>query len=470
MVILRSMNTTNFYIHLFGLNGHLNKYIISILLACITIFSTTLSVGISAHSPSFITQQIINPSKSWAIAMPLTQLYYGRSHIPSNVTYLSHCTRIPIPDIIGESYSSDGKNLTDIIWLNNTANPPLQDTTKISNSYPQWETITYKLMIIATDYSYSNGTQYLMTMQWDKSSKKWIQQLEQLQPLPYKSSFHNNHTPESIILQRNPVSPNFTNADITSFGGSHVNISVNLDRIGGPQNFIVDSGLYLSFNTPDTDNVCDLSEVTPWVPLPPPKVYLYTNPKSITLMPNTVDNDVQIHVNSSVALPSLVQLYADLSNAKGALNSSDIKFTPPTISLSSISPKGTSTLHINASKRIIEIAKGNSEFLLPIKGSTSFKMRTVNAQNGVYLNNSQPQPLSTDTFVEVTIKKAPDMMTIIGSWFQVITINAPVIQAIVAVGTTIAGAITSIVIFLQRKRDRESRIKEQDQEKSGSPF
>lgn len=136
------------------MNGRLKKCTLAILLGCVCtmILLIAPSTDISAASPSFLIQQFTNPPKGWS---PIYPNIVPKSAIGS---YLANCTRGPIPDIIGESYSSDGDTLRDTIWLReNFIDPSVNHDTNVTIARVNLTKIDKENSFIGPHISLING-------------------------------------------------------------------------------------------------------------------------------------------------------------------------------------------------------------------------------------------------------------------------------------------------------------------------
>lgn len=413
------------------------------------------STCIDAASSSFLIQQFTNPAKSWRPTwLPLVSgIKFSQSTIDR---YVANCTRgLSIPDIIGYAYSSDGYNLRDTIWLREPfTNPSANHGTNSS-----WSRIAFAMTLeVLTSPSYGTShSDYIAYLQWENTTNHWTQELDQIslnQPL---------FPPEMKVLQSKVVYPlpNFNNAPHSQPGG-HIDIPLNLSYIGYPTNYIVTSSVYLSFKRTGVSVPCSLREVTSWVPLPPPKISLSTDTKSLTLAPGD-EKSIRVSANSSMEFPSVVSLNAS-SNKDITLS-----FSPRSIILTS-SPVGWSTLHIKASPGLINNENGSTEFSLPIVGSISFPIGSIDARTGGTSINPYPKPVQNITTIahtDIIVANPPSFGDQIGSIMHLVQSNLTQVQGLVAAIVAIVTPITTVVLLVWRtKKKGQGTAGQEAQEKS----
>jgi hypothetical protein len=309
-------------------------------------------------------------------------------HVYVNVTsdHHWHWTSVRYPTLANRTKIDAPTGWMDYSW------PTPDHWRRVYTSDPSWHSLSFEMTIIVlASPSYDTGhADYTVTLEWNKDTNHWTQNLYQI--------FQRGSEYERRILETKVVhpDPDFSN---DNHGTSHVDIPLNLSGIGYPKNYVVASSVILDFYHKNVTNFdgypyCEVKEDSPWVPLPPPKISLHTNPTSLSLHPGDATT-IEVYANSSTAIPSNVSLSAN-STAFALQGPS-----PRSIFLSSSSPVGTSNLHINVPQDILD---HGTEFPLQINGNVTFPIGTLNALTGAHAPRSNVSALPISTDMDITVK------------------------------------------------------------------
>ena len=263
------------------------------------------SAEIFGFSPQFGLQEIANKN------VKSLRWFDMKTHEPSN-------QGDPSAYIVAVNYFSDGKVLNAIFWL------PVP-----FNEKPTRTQITYGMLIDADDNNKTgvSGIDYNFQINSNIKAHTWNKILEKWSPLPFGSFSTMTLTNESMY------------SGFFQTGKGFVSLSLNLSNILYPNKYKV------LFYAETKNNSAESVDFTNWVHIPPPQIKISTNPRSLDLYRGEGQKSVEVIVNSTTGVVSVVRL------STSQPGSEDIKHTLYARVLP-IASYGTATtsLKINASQ------------------------------------------------------------------------------------------------------------------------
>ncbi|MGA7367867.1 MAG: hypothetical protein WBX01_01970, partial [Nitrososphaeraceae archaeon] len=288
---------------------------------------------------------------------------------------------------------------------------------------PYWLDIQFgiTLQTVSSPSYGETHSDYKSYIHWNFQQDRWERSVDQLAVLP-ASLAGAKHLKHEIIKK-----PDFNNT--SNQQGSHVDLFFNLTSINSPSNFHVISDL-ISRSLVDNE-LCHLRDVTNWVPLPPPKIFAYVRPDSLSLRPGE-EKDVTVFVNSSANLPLSISFN---SSSNDFVN---YTFSPDNLNLSSYG-RGSSTLTIKASDRYIE--NGTRDFALPIDGHVSFPPQVISVATGVSTNSSLEKIMTTKSFLQITMSNPLNITEQFKSIISPIQTSLKEIEGLVITVSSIVGSL-----------------------------
>jgi hypothetical protein len=304
---------------------------------------------------------------------------------------------------------------------------------------PRWIKTVFSLTIqTVSSPEIPLHSDYRSSVVWDFRYKNWSKTIQQISLIPPGST--------KYIENKVTGTPDFSNSDGSS---SHVDLYFNLTKIGSPKNYVVISDSYSQFLR--NGQMCSLRDLTRWVSLPPPQIRIDTNPNSVILRPGD-KKTIAIHANSSADLPSVISLNATSDKFV------TFHFHPQSIILSSHG-KGSSTLEIVASNKLIDNENGTKDITVPILGHVSFPQGVIDTATGRTVKGPIEPVMGIKTYVPITVSNPPSFQEqindIIHQSNSTLTELQVLIATIASIATSIIGVFTAL--FLKSRKDRKKR-------------
>jgi hypothetical protein len=313
--------------------------IVIILTLLLSVLEQTLPLSVFANSPSFVRQQIEDDPLDFLSYDPISNKYG-----PAD----SDCTRsFPSPtDIKSVSYISNGTILVATIWLNTPPGMSTRDYQLPKNiSVDEQESlkhVTYS-MYVDVDSVYESGVDYIMNVYRNNTDRSWAQEL----------------------IESSSPNAKFFKSARSSFeiGDQFVTMNFDLATINYPEDiklFFATSSSLIPGN--NTDNTCDLVDLTNFAIIPPPQFQLSSSPNPLELRAGE-EKTIQLQIKSEANINSYASISADAID-------NDIRsdFTSDLLSLLPFG-NGSTTLRIRA----LENASVKS-YALPIFVNISFPL------------------------------------------------------------------------------------------------
>ena len=351
-------------------------------------------------------------------------------------TFSITSTGYPSTDTTSVDYFSNGTTLNATLWLLF----PFEKN-------PTTNEVDYG-MFIDSDFNRNTGfggIDYKIELQWIKETNSWGYVIDSWSPYGETKNIVNNTNYTGFYKE----------------GGSHVSLSLDLEKILNPQKykvlFYADSRKY--------DKGTLIMDFTRWVAIPPLQLAISTNPNSIDIEKGTKRN-VEVIVNSTYGYEPTVNLYT--TNQSKYI---DFDFASNRLRIPSIGETST-LLTVNVSKDAVQGPQtlfifSNSSF--PPEELIKPKVNTSNPLAN-YTSSIQTENILTHSSVSLRVKEPPsppDWFTQIGqSW-----------EKVGGVTQFIYGIIFGISPWLyerfkqKRKKNESSKSNQQERTSSkGSPF
>jgi hypothetical protein len=299
----------------------------------------------------------------------------------NNQTDCPALENIPSPDMETITYLSDGKFLNATMWLNGPVNEGTGD------SEERLQVRGYVVGIILISTFESDTFDYMFTVKSGPFSSQWVPSAEEqssndsrfLDWYPYWFFDHNSSN----------VFPGLKGKD-------HVNLSLDLEKINFPNQYIALFGTYFaSLDFPE--GLCtylDFADNGAYVP--PPEFAVSTSPNPLIVSPGE-EKKVNLTINSSI--PAAPQLSLNTSSPKGL----SLKFDPD---IQTMTPDGITTSY--ATIKVLENASYGHPYTVPITPEISFPR--INFDIGQEITGN---PIVTENAtISAVIKPKPYYLTI----------------------------------------------------------
>ena len=366
--------------------------------------------NISAISPSFSRQELVDPIGDWSLIKPSSEysalkVLEGRELRVKSAQNTSECSTgnhsYPFPDIAGVSYFSTEGRLNASLWLSSPfKEPPLNASNWLSppfNNIPWYK--AYYVMALGIPSTYdTRGTDYQVRIKWDVFGKNWTRTIEEVAP-----------TNETRILD---LSNNHTG--FFRKGKSHVDFSLNLNNVTSPNEYRL--LFYAAILFVKDSRFCVMTDISNKVYIPPPNFILYTEPKSVFLRPGD-QKIVEVKVKSDSDVNALVSL-----RATSQTNDTELTLTPGNLSIAPYSIS-SSLLKVKASDDSQPHPDTSLVFAnISIPTESSLRGRNIAYEK---LNNSQSESIIENSNLTIGILPAltasEHFNSFLTSWFNPIT-------------------------------------------------
>ena len=295
----------------------------------------------------------------------------------------------------GPSNTSD-INIHDIDYLPDwhVSNRNSTAIVKFLPNDPLWLRVRYEMTIqvISSPAFGKYDSDYKTALELQaRHTNKWHSVLEEMSGSGAQIKQQNK-----VVVDRVVNTPDFSN---TVGGGSHVDLTLNLNSVGSPDTYAVFTNAYSEFSRPiyrgGQPIACSLIDNTNWVPFPPPKIDLLVSPSTLTLSPGE-EKDVQVRANSSASVPADVT-FLSTSNSTLSLN-----YTPPKLFLSPFG-KASTTLRVSAPDNLSRDVNSGKEIALPIIGYVGFPIGFTVSSTGHAYKSTQFEKINTTAYDYVTL-------------------------------------------------------------------
>ena len=400
------------------MSDHMKIYSVSRLIVVVVVVSMSLLQFLTeeayAPSHSFARQTVTDDLDDWSYMSISSIFQFDKEECAEQRNKFNS------PDIAAVDYFSDGKSLNTTLWLSSNIQPPIPPA------------VTSFEMLIDVSSAYDTGQDYLLKIDWDRTSKNWVRTLQDISPSPGKNRIID--AGEYRILENQ----NYNTTDFYEEGKNYVELNVGLDSVSSPDEY---SLLFMASNSFYTEDgyFCNVVDISDRVHVPTPDVIMSMSPSSVVLYPDEQKN-IELRLKSSTKLDSYVRLHTN--------NIDDIKsrFIPneTTISSSGIT---ISQLQIKTAE------KAEPRILtLPIFANVTFPTALTNRLSGQMANNSVSASIIKYSNFTVTILKPLTITEQFGKiWDE---LGAP-ISGFVSLITAIVGGISTFVIYIFRKKRKD---------------
>ena len=325
------------------------------------------------------------------------------------------------PDIAAVDYFSDGKFLNTTLWLSSNIQTPIPPA------------VTSFEMLIDVSSAYDTGQDYLLKLDWDRTSKNWFRTLQDISPSPGKNRIIDSG--EYRILENQ----NYNTTDFYEEGKNYVELNVGLDAISSPNQYSLLLMASNSFYTED-GYFCNAVDISDRVHVPPPDVIMSTSPSTVALYPDEQKN-IELRLKSSTKLDSYVRLYTNnIDDIEARLVPNETTVSSSGITISQLQIKTEE----KAEPRILT---------LPIFANVTFPTALTNRLSGQMANNSVSASMVKFSNFTVTILKPLTITEQFGSIWD--KLGAP-ISGLVTLITAVVGGISSLIVYIFRKKRKDS--------------
>lgn len=296
---------------------------------------------ISALSPSFARQGIINKHSYWSIVQvrpkyTLINIPPGLMELAKNTTECKLEQGPRPPGISAVTYLSDGKLLNATLWLSDPfIQPPSNASAWLRQPYTEipWYQIGYYMSIHVHSVYDTGGPDYRLGLEWNVRNGTWTKTVEEFSPI----------SGGKVLNQKS----NYT----VPLGKNYVDLSFDLRSLNYPN--LYDTLFYATDFYVKDGRLCRMADVTSRVYVPPPEFSLAALPSTVVLRPGDETN-VELQLKSNTNIKSQVFLFVNGSNEIRT------NIVPNEIFLS---PNGVVTSLLNI--RALESAKAHP-YTLPI--------------------------------------------------------------------------------------------------------
>jgi hypothetical protein len=325
---------------------------------------------------------------------------------------------------------------------------------------PYYTNIVFRTTLGALSFPTYGSAQadYTTSLSWDSRTGTWKSAFNELQMTksPVQASMK--------YLQNAPVnSPNFKNSIST---GSHVDLELDLDAIGSPENYVVISEVTSTYLKKNGQAVCLLKDFTNWIPLPPPKIELQTNPDSLTIRQGEI-KQIQLSVNSSVPVPAILQFNASFPDFdKKTSPSVHLRFTKQNLTIPAKGFGGTA-LNVGPYYNASNVGNSTGDILLNLDAEAYFPLWILDTSSTLAVQDNEIESIKTMTSpVRLTILSPSNIQEQVTDVFRTSASALAEFGAVVTTVGTIAASFIIVVRWLSKRKALAEGQKEGQEEDS----
>jgi hypothetical protein len=341
----------------------------------------------------------------------------------------------------------------DDIWelIRSNKFPPLSATFAIE---PHYAEVLFRTTINALSFpTYSSDqADYTTSLSWKSKLNQWKKAVDELYII------NSTLQPGMKYLQNRTVFPPDFRNSIT--GGSHVDLDLNLESIGSPEHYIVVSDVSSKFIKKNEQVVCHLKDFTNWIPLPPPKIEIDTDPESWTMRQGD-KKPIKVLVNSSVNVPAYLNFSARLPETERKSSPMELIFDPQNLSLPA---NGASSTMLNVKAKYDPINGNNStrDFTINVDAEVEFPLSLVDTASTLPVQDNKIETIRTMASpIRISIQPPMEIPEKISNVFHA---SASSLAAFGGIVTTIGTIAASFVIFMRWITKRKSLTAEKDED------
>jgi hypothetical protein len=320
-------------------------------------------------SPSLPRQQFKDITNDWE--------FYSLN----NRTNCSAIKNIPSPDIEAITYLSDGKLLNATMWLDG----PLNEG--VDNSEGLLQMRGYLVGIIVISTFESDTFDYMFNLRSGPISSQWDPRAEEQSSndtrfLEWYPNWSFDHNSSNVL-------PGLK-------GKGHVNLSLDLEKINFPNQYVLLFGTYFASLDPPLGGCIFVDFADNAAYIPPPEFDISTSPNPVIMSPGE-EKRINLTINSSIA--AAPQLSLSTSSPKGL----SLNFDPGTQTMDAA---GITTSYLTA--KVLQDASYDQTYTIPVMAEISFPRINFDIGQEIPIN----QMITENATISATIKPKPYYLTI----------------------------------------------------------